>query len=37
MATKRKDKNRIVLKTGEGQRQNGTYFFRWKDKIGKRH
>lgn len=37
MATKRKDKNRVVLKTGEGQRPNGTYFFRWNDKKGKRH
>lgn len=37
MATKRKDSKRIVLKTGEGQRKNGTYFFRWKDKTGKRH
>lgn len=25
--TKRKDKARVVLKTGEGQRENGTYFF----------
>lgn len=37
MATKRKDSNRIVLKTGEGQRKNGTYFFRWKTRDGKRH
>ena len=36
MATKRKDKNRVVLKTGEGQRPNGTYFFRWNDKKGNR-
>lgn len=35
--TKRKDKARVVLKTGEGQRENGTYFFRWTDKKGSRH
>ena len=34
---KRKDKSRVVLRTGEGQRQNGTYFYRWQDKKGKRH
>lgn len=34
---KRKDKTRVVLKTGEGQRTNGTYFFRWTDKRGERH
>ena len=34
---KRKDSQRIVLKTGEGQRKNGTYFFRWSDSSGKRH
>lgn len=33
---KRKDKNRVVLKTGEGQRENGTYFYRWTAK-GTRH
>lgn len=37
MATKRKDTNRIVLKKGEYQRQNGTYAYRWTDKKGKRH
>lgn len=38
MATKRKDNKRIVLKTGEGQRANGTYFYRWvNNKGGKRH
>ena len=35
-ATKRKDKDRIVLRTGEGQRPNGTYEYRWTDKKGKR-
>jgi len=34
--TKRKDKDRIVLKKGEGQRSNGSYFFRWTDEEGKR-
>lgn len=34
--TKRKDKNRVVLRTGEGQRENGTYFYRWTVK-GVRH
>lgn len=33
---KRKDKDRIVLKKGEGQRPNGTYEFRWTDGEGKR-
>ncbi len=33
---KRKDKDRIVLRTGEGQRPNGTYEYRWTDKNGKR-
>ena len=36
-AQKRKDKNRIVLKKGEGQRPNGTYDYRWTDIYGKRH
>ena len=27
MATKRKDKSRVVLKTGEVQRKDGTYQF----------
>jgi integrase len=35
--TKRKDKDRIVLKKGECQRSNGTYHFCWTDKLGKRH
>ena len=29
MATKRKDKSRVVLKTGEVQRKDGTYQFSW--------
>lgn len=33
---KRKDKDRIVLRTGEGQRPNGTYEYRWTDRHGKR-
>ena len=35
--TKRKDKDRIVLKTGESQRKNGSYQYRWADRNGKRH
>lgn len=34
---KRKDKRRVVLKTGECQRKNGTYSYRWTDSKGKRH
>lgn len=34
---KRKDNNRAVLKTGESQRKDGTYSYRWTDKMGKRH
>lgn len=34
---KRKDTARVVLKTGEGQRNNGTYYYRWQDRNGKRH
>lgn len=34
---KRKDKSRVVLKTGEGQRDNGTYYYRWTDTKGNRH
>ena len=29
--TKRKDKSRAVLRTGESQRADGTYQFRWTD------
>ena len=35
--TKRRDKDRIVLRKGEGQRPNGTYDYRWTDIYGKRH
>ena len=34
---KRKDKARTVLKKGEGQRSNGTYYYRWQDRKGNRH
>ena len=34
---KRKDNNRVVLRTGEGMWPNGTYDYRWTDKQGKRH
>lgn len=33
---KRKDKNRVVLRKGEGERPNGTYEYRWTDKTGVR-
>lgn len=36
MSTKRKDKSRIVLRTGELQRPNGTYQYSWMDSNGKR-
>ena len=35
--TKRKDKDRIVLRKGECQRKNGTYHYSWTDAGGKRH
>ena len=35
--TKRKDKDRIVLKKGECQRATGTYHYCWTDGSGKRH
>ena len=35
--TKRKDRSRIVLQTGEYQRPNGTYQYGWTDDNGKRH
>ncbi len=35
--TRRKDKDRIVLRKGEWQRPNGTYDYRWTDQHGKRH
>ena len=34
---KRKDSDRVVLKTGECQRANGTYHYCWTDDCGKRH
>lgn len=34
---KRKDSNRTVLKTGESQRKDGSYDYRWTDLAGKRH
>lgn len=34
---KRKDNHRIVLKTGESQRKDGSYDFRWTTRDGKRH
>lgn len=37
MAERRKDNKGRVLKEGETQRKNGTYDYRWKDKIGNRH
>lgn len=38
MATKRKDKNRVVLRTGESYRESDKrYFYRWTDRGGKRH
>ncbi len=33
----RKDKDKIILRKGESQRQNGTYSFRWTDISGNRH
>ena len=34
---RRKDKARTILRKGEGQRSNGTYYYRWQDRDGKRH
>ncbi len=34
---RRRDSKNRVLKTGEYQRANGTYEYRWTDKIGRRH
>ncbi|SET56024.1 integrase family protein [Lacrimispora sphenoides] len=34
---KRKDKDRKVLRTGEGQRKDGYYIYRWTSRNGKRH
>ncbi len=36
-STKRKDKDRIILRKGECQRPNGSYDYRWTDQFGKRH
>ena len=36
-STKRKVKDRIVLRKGECQRPNGSYDYRWTDQFGKRH
>lgn len=33
---KRKDKDRVVFRQGEGHRPNGTYEYRWTDSSGKR-
>ncbi len=35
MAEKRKDKKGRILKTGESQRKDGTYQYRYKDSLGK--
>ena len=37
MAQKRLDANRKVLKTGETQRTDGYYVYRWTDRTGERH
>lgn len=37
MATKRKDNKGRVLKTGESQRKDGIYQYRYTDRLGKRH
>lgn len=40
MARKEKvrfDHRRVRLKVGESERANGTYFYRWTDRFGKRH
>ena len=34
---RRKDKARTILRKGEGQRNNGPYYYRWQDRDGKRH
>lgn len=34
---RRKDNKKRVLKEGEYQRANGTFEFKWRDKMGKRH
>ena len=37
MAEKRKDNKNRILKEGEHQRPNGTYEYKWRDRLGKRH
>lgn len=37
MTEKRKDNKGRVLKEGEAQRKDGSYQFRWRDRVGKRH
>lgn len=34
---RRKDNKKRVLKEGEYQRANGTFEYKWRDRIGKRH
>ena len=36
-SSRRLDKNRITLRTGESQRSDGTYSYRWTSRDGKRH
>ena len=36
MSEKRKDNKGRILRTGEGQRQDGRYYFRWNTPDGKR-
>ena len=31
------DSKHIRLRTGESEKDNGTYVYRWTDKVGKRH
>lgn len=37
MAEKRKDNKGRVLKENEAQRKDGSYQYRWRDRVGKRH
>lgn len=37
MKTKRLTKNKIKLKTGESQRNDGVFRYSWYDRFGKRH
>ena len=37
MSEKRKDNKGRILRTGEGQRKDGRYYFRWNTPDGKRH